>query len=68
MQNLHETHRNVAYRFQNSVSCVSYLTRVLVHMLIVGQVLTCSLLFQDQYAFCYRSALEYLGSFDHYAN
>ena len=23
---------------------------------------------QDQYAFCYRAALEYLGSFDHYAN
>ncbi|ESN90402.1 hypothetical protein HELRODRAFT_186608 [Helobdella robusta] len=22
----------------------------------------------EQYAFCYRSALEYLGSFDHYAN
>lgn len=24
--------------------------------------------FQDQYQFCYRAALEYLGSFDHYAN
>lgn len=23
---------------------------------------------QDQYQFCYRAALEYLGSFDHYAN
>lgn len=23
---------------------------------------------QDQYSFCYRAALEYLGSFDHYAN
>lgn len=23
---------------------------------------------EDQYAFCYRAALEYLGSFDHYAN
>ena len=23
--------------------------------------------FQDQYSFCYRAALEYLGSFDHYA-
>lgn len=23
---------------------------------------------QDQYEFCYRAALEYLGSFDHYAN
>lgn len=26
------------------------------------------LLFQDQYQFCYRAALEYLGSFDNYAN
>lgn len=23
--------------------------------------------FQDQYQFCYRASLEYLGSFDHYA-
>lgn len=23
---------------------------------------------EDQYQFCYRAALEYLGSFDHYAN
>lgn len=23
-------------------------------------------LFQEQYQFCYRAALEYLGSFDHY--
>ena len=23
---------------------------------------------QDQYQFCYRAALEYLGSFDHYTN
>jgi len=23
---------------------------------------------QDQYAFCYRAALEYLSSFDHYAS
>lgn len=26
-----------------------------------------SLFFKDQYQFCYRAALEYLGSFDHYA-
>lgn len=25
------------------------------------------LLLQDQYQLCYRAALEYLGSFDHYA-
>lgn len=24
-------------------------------------------LLQDQYQLCYRAALEYLGSFDHYA-
>lgn len=24
-------------------------------------------LLQDQYQFCYRASLEYLGSFDHYA-
>jgi len=23
---------------------------------------------QDQYAFCYRATLEYLGSFDHYVS
>lgn len=27
----------------------------------------CVFYFQDQYQFCYRAALEYLGSFDHYA-
>ena len=26
------------------------------------------LFWQDQYQFCYRASLEYLGSFDHYAN
>lgn len=29
--------------------------------------LTCRLSPQDQYQFCYRASLEYLGSFDHYA-
>lgn len=27
-----------------------------------------NIFFQDQYQFCYRASLEYLGSFDHYAN
>ena len=26
------------------------------------------ILFQDQYQFCYRAALEYLSSFDHYTD
>lgn len=30
-------------------------------------VLTIPLSWQDQYQLCYRAALEYLGSFDHYA-
>lgn len=29
--------------------------------------LTIPLFWQDQYQLCYRAALEYLGSFDHYA-
>jgi hypothetical protein len=30
--------------------------------------MTITFVFQDQYQFCYRAALEYLGSFDHYTN
>jgi len=38
-------------------------------IIIVLKVSTCACdCMQDQYAFCYRAALEYLGSFDHYAN
>jgi len=55
---------NFSERFHNSV--VDLLSPY--HFkLTVSVFLCCSLLFQDQYAFCYRSALEYLGSFDHYA-
>lgn len=45
---------------------VSALARVLGYPLALPT-LTSPLSWQDQYQLCYRAALEYLGSFDHYA-